>query len=107
MWLISTLPWRGQILEYRPFCSVAHGGAGLAAVVGDAGADLDDRRLAAQLHRPFLMPAPRFALGLALGRDATESLLTSDAVVRPEALLGSGFEFEHPTPADAIRASLG
>ena len=65
------------------------------------------RELAAQLHRPFLMPAPRFALGLALGRDATESLLTSDAVVRPEALLGSGFEFEHPTPADAIRASLG
>ena len=53
------------------------------------------------------MPAPRFALGLALGRDATESLLTSEAVVRPEALLGSGFEFEHPTPADAIRASLG
>ena len=35
------------------------------------------------------------------------TLLTSDAVVRPEALLGSGFEFEHPTPADAIRASLG
>ncbi|MCA0378160.1 MAG: TIGR01777 family oxidoreductase [Actinobacteria bacterium] len=65
------------------------------------------RELAAELRRPFLMPAPGFALKLALGKDASESLLLADAAVRPDALLSSGFEFEHPTPAEAIRASLG
>lgn len=71
------------------------------AIANDIGSEL-----ARQLRRPFLLPTPKFALNMALGRDASESLLTSDAVVRPDALLGSGFEFEHATPAAAIRASL-
>lgn len=71
------------------------------ATANDIGSEL-----ARQLRRPFLLPTPKFALNMALGRDASESLLTSDAVVRPDALLGSGFEFEHATPAAAIRASL-
>lgn len=64
------------------------------------------RELARQLRRPFLIPAPRFALNFALSRDATESLLTSDAAVQPEALLRSGFEFTYSTPAAAIRDGL-
>lgn len=65
------------------------------------------RELAGRLRRPFLVPAPRFALDLVLSRDATESLLTSDANVRPGALLGSGFAFEHETPRAAIAEALG
>ncbi len=65
------------------------------------------RALAAHLHRPFWLPAPEFALNLALSKDATQSLLVSDARVHPNALLQHGFVFSHETPGDAIRASLG
>ncbi|HUH53242.1 MAG TPA: TIGR01777 family oxidoreductase [Microbacteriaceae bacterium] len=64
------------------------------------------RELAKQMRRPFLIPAPRFALHMALGKDATQSLLTSDAEVLPKVLENSGFEFLHDTPKSAITASL-
>ena len=35
-----------------------------------------------------------------------DSLLLSDANVAPEALLESGFAFEHPTVAGAVAAAL-
>ena len=47
------------------------------------------------------------ALKLALGKDASESLLLADAAVRPDALLSSGFEFEHPTFDDALADLTG
>lgn len=65
------------------------------------------RALARSLGRPFWLPAPEFALRLALGRDATESLLTADATVVPEVLIASGYEFTHCTPEAAIEAVLG
>ena len=64
------------------------------------------RAIAAELRRPYLLPAPKWALRLALGRDAADSLLLSDARVVPAALLGSGFVFEHPTVAAAVDAAL-
>lgn len=64
------------------------------------------RELARQMRRPFWLPAPEWALNIALSRDAVESLLTSNAQVQPEALLDSGFTFSHPTPQAAIRAAL-
>lgn len=71
------------------------------ATAGDLG-----RALARRLHRPYLVRAPRRALELALGRDATASLLTCDANVRPALLERSGFEFTHPTVDDAVAAAL-
>jgi len=64
------------------------------------------RALATHLRRPFIIPAPAFALHLALGKDATESLLTSDARVTPDVLLASGFTFTHTHPSEAIREAL-
>lgn len=64
------------------------------------------RAIAAQLGRPYLMPAPAWALRLALGRDAADSLLLSDANVAPAALAASGFHFSHRTAAQAVRAAL-
>ena len=58
--------------------------------------------LARKLHRPFLLPAPTAALRIGLGKDVTESLLTTDARVSPEVLMNSGFQFIHPTAEDAI-----
>ncbi|WP_449278998.1 TIGR01777 family oxidoreductase [Leucobacter sp. GX24907] len=64
------------------------------------------RTLARQMRRPFLIPAPAWALRIGLGRDAADSLLLADARVLPAALENSGFEFRHPTAADAITAAL-
>ncbi|CAD5139356.1 Cell division inhibitor [Microbacterium sp. Nx66] len=63
------------------------------------------RALAQRMHRPFWLPAPRWALRLALG-DAAESLLLPDANVRPEVLEQSGFRFTHRTAAEAVAAAV-
>lgn len=63
------------------------------------------RALAQRMHRPFWLPAPRWALRLALG-DAAESLLLPDADVRPEVLEQSGFRFTHRTAAEAVAAAV-
>lgn len=64
------------------------------------------RALAAQMHRPFWLKAPGFALRLVLGADATDSLLTADASVHPKVLTDTGFEFEHQTVQSAVEAAL-
>lgn len=102
-------PWISLTDEVRGILhALDHGLSGPVNLTGptQASANQIGRELAQQLRRPFLLPAPRFALNFALSRDATESLLTSDAAVQPESLLRSGFEFSHSTPAAAIRASL-
>lgn len=107
---MQTWPWISLDDEVRGILhALDHGLRGPMNLSGPTMASANDigRDLAAQLHRPFLIPAPRFALNLALGRDTAESLLTSDAAVRPDALLNSGFAFRHETPGAAIRAAMG
>lgn len=62
--------------------------------------------LAQAMNRPFLVRAPEWGLKLALGKDATEALLTSDADVVPEVLEKSGYVFAHPTVEAAVGAAL-
>lgn len=64
------------------------------------------RALAEQLDKPFLVPAPEWPMKLVLSSDAVESLLTADADMTPDRLLGSGFVFQHSAPEDAISASI-
>lgn len=64
------------------------------------------RSLASEMHRPFLVPAPVWALRLGLGRDATDSLLLPDANTVPSVLEASGYSFSHPTAERAIAAAL-
>lgn len=52
--------------------------------------------LATKLHRPALVPAPAFALRLALGLAADEMLLSSQRMDSSK-LQSTGFSFEHPT----------
>jgi uncharacterized protein (TIGR01777 family) len=63
------------------------------------------RCLARVLGRPALLPAPAFALRLALGEMADELLLSSTRAV-PGRLLGSGFSFRYPDLESALRAVL-
>lgn len=72
-----------------------------AATAGEIG-----RELARGMHRPFWLPAPAWALKLALSAQATESLLTCDALVEPRVLLDTGYSFATPTARDAVLAAL-
>lgn len=63
------------------------------------------RTLAHQLRRPALLPAPAFALRLALGSMADQALLASIRV-RPSRLLAAGFRFTHDTVDKALAVAL-
>ncbi len=62
--------------------------------------------LARRMNRPYVLRAPIWGVKLALGTDATEALLTSDADVRPTGLTGSGFAFRHRTVEDAVASAV-
>ncbi|MEV5739751.1 TIGR01777 family oxidoreductase [Microbispora rosea] len=62
--------------------------------------------LAKALRRPTMpLPAPRFALRLALGEFAEEALLAGQRVL-PRRLLDAGHRFAHPTIGEALAAVL-
>jgi uncharacterized protein (TIGR01777 family) len=63
------------------------------------------RALARALHRPAFLPAPAFALRLALGQMADETLLAS-ARVLPNRLIAAGFQFQDPAVDAALAAAL-
>jgi NAD dependent epimerase/dehydratase family enzyme len=62
------------------------------------------RALARQLHRPAFMPAPYFGLRLAFGEFA-KVLFASQRVV-PRVALDTGFTFQFPDIAAALREIL-
>lgn len=64
------------------------------------------RYLAKKLHRPYVLPAPSWALRLGLSRQAADSLLLADARVLPTVLTNTGFTFTHRTAAEAIDSAL-
>lgn len=59
------------------------------------------------LHRPALLPTPKPALWVRLGRELTEALLYASQRVAPTVLGDRGYEFTHPELEDALRAVLG
>jgi uncharacterized protein (TIGR01777 family) len=64
------------------------------------------RALGKTLRRPTLVPAPAFALRLALGEMADALLLASQRVM-PAQALAAGFEFRYPTIETALAAIYG
>jgi len=58
------------------------------------------------LHRPTLIPVPRFVLEMLLGKDLAASLLFTSARILPAKLEESGFEFRHRDIESALRAVL-
>ena len=62
--------------------------------------------LADVLNRPSAIPVPAFALKTALGSEAAEQLVLASQRVKPEKLMSSGFEFEHPNIQGGLRAAL-
>ena len=64
------------------------------------------KALGEALHRPTLIPAPKFALKAALGGEMAEELLLVSQRALPTRLLDSGYTFAHPELGDALRIAL-
>ncbi|MFN3948631.1 TIGR01777 family oxidoreductase [Microbacterium sp.] len=62
--------------------------------------------LAQRMNRPYALRAPIWGVKLALGTDATEALLTSDADVRPSVLEDDGFAFTHRRVEEAVASAV-
>ncbi len=60
--------------------------------------------LGGALHRPTILPAPAFALNLALGERA--GLLLASQRVVPRQLLAAGFAYRHPELTEAVADSV-
>jgi uncharacterized protein (TIGR01777 family) len=63
------------------------------------------RTLGELLNRPTLLPAPVFALRLAMGEMA-DALLLASVRVTPKKLQDAGYAFQHPTVAEALKSAL-
>jgi len=103
-------PWIGLDDEARAIVHLATGSAldGPVNLVAPDPATASDitRAVAAVLHRPHVVPAPAWALRLALGSAARELLLADQRVV-PARLLAEGtFTFASPVLADAVRVAV-
>lgn len=64
------------------------------------------RTLASVLHRPALLPVPRFGPALLLGGELADALLYTGQKVLPTVLEADGFSFWHPTLEVALRALI-
>ncbi|MGI9606348.1 MAG: TIGR01777 family oxidoreductase, partial [Acidimicrobiales bacterium] len=64
------------------------------------------KALGAALRRPTLIPIPRLALDLRLGKQAVDEMLMASQRIIPEVLLSTGYEFEHETIDAAMEALL-
>jgi uncharacterized protein len=53
------------------------------------------KELGRAMHRPAILPAPAFALRMALGQEAADTMLLSSERVMPKRLQGLGYEFQH------------
>jgi uncharacterized protein (TIGR01777 family) len=58
------------------------------------------------LHRPTILPVPKFGPAVKLGRELAQELLYTSSRVVPTKLLASGFTFEHEDIHSAFRSVL-
>lgn len=102
------MPWIGRrdLVGLILHCLATDGPAGILNAVNPEPVTNREftRVVAAAARRPAVMPAPAWALRLAYGQMAEETLLDSRRVV-PTATLRSGFRFSEPL-AEAVAASL-
>jgi len=61
-------------------------------------------RYASALHRPALLPVPRFGMELVFGREQAQEMLLWGQRVRPAVLLDRGFEYEWPSLDPVLQA---
>lgn len=104
------MPWislRDQVDAIR-FLLTADGISGPVNLVGPEPATNADftKAMAAEVHRPAVLPVPGFALRAVTGELADEAILASVRAV-PAVLLEHGYTFHDPDIRSALRWALG
>ena len=61
------------------------------------------KALASVVHRPAVLPVPKFGPKLLLGKELADLLLYGSQRVRPTVLTDAGFEFQEPDLEPALR----
>jgi uncharacterized protein (TIGR01777 family) len=64
------------------------------------------KELGRAMHRPAVVPAPAFALRLALGTEMAEGMLLGSQRVEPQRLTQLGYRFQHSDLSSALDAVL-
>jgi uncharacterized protein (TIGR01777 family) len=64
------------------------------------------KELGRAMHRPAVVPAPAFALRLALGTEMAEEMLLGSQRVEPQRLKQLGYRFQHSDLSSALAAVL-
>ena len=64
------------------------------------------KALGAELGRPALVPVPKFALDIRLGKELAQAVGYGSQRVRPDALIDAGFAYTSTTVEEAIRDML-
>jgi NAD dependent epimerase/dehydratase family enzyme len=59
------------------------------------------------LHRPTVLPVPRFGPKLLLGAELAQALLYDGQRVLPDVLTDAGYEFQHADLETTLRELLG
>lgn len=80
------------------------GATNLTAPIPVTNAELTET-LGRVLHRPAMIPVPRFAVAAALGPEMADVMLLASQRVLPTKLLAEGFEFRYPDLEGALRAA--
>ena len=82
--------------------------AGPMNVTGPEPARFSDvaKALGKVLHRPALLPVPKFALSVVLGSELAEEVALAGQRALPEVALATGYMFEHRSLEDGLRASV-
>lgn len=104
----QTMPWISLPDAIRAFEHIiANDIAGPVNLIGPHRAAMNDVgfAVARELNRPYLVPAPAFALRLVL-RDAADELILNDVDAIPRVLQQTGFTWLHPRAEDAVRHAL-
>ena len=65
------------------------------------------RALGRALHRPAVVPTPRFGPALILGREFADQVLFVSQRVEPAVLIKAGYEFVHPDIDRGMQGALG
>lgn len=65
------------------------------------------RAVGRALHRPAVLPVPTVALGLVVGRQMANEMVTASQRAVPTRLLASGYQFAYPEAEAAMAALLG
>jgi uncharacterized protein (TIGR01777 family) len=103
VWSVVSVQDTARALEFLLTAEAASGPVNVSAPQVTTNSEFT-RLVGEAVHRPTVLPVPKFGIGLVLGEFAADVL--ADFRVDPSLLLSLGFTFEHPDARSVVAAAL-